>query len=145
VGEGDSDERTAFVLSVIFAVGIAVGALGVQSLHAYLEPVKRAMLIKTDLAGEEGKEGGMYLTEIAPRKASGNHYHPVHEFICVLESAGRFEVEGKPPVTMQVGDAVYLGLGQVHNTTNASTTVPAKALVAHVGETGPPLFVPVGP
>ena len=45
-------KRTAFVLSVTFAVGIAVGALGVQSLNAYLEPVKRTMLIKTDLAGE---------------------------------------------------------------------------------------------
>jgi quercetin dioxygenase-like cupin family protein len=88
-------KRTAFVLSVIFAVGIAVGALGVQSLNAYLEPVKRTMLIKTDLAGEEGKEGGMWLTEIAPGKASGKHYHPVHEFIYVIEGAGRFEVEGK--------------------------------------------------
>jgi len=138
-------KRTAFVLSVTFAVGIAVGALGVQYLNAYLEPVKRTMLIKTDLAGEEGKEGGMWLTEIAPGKASGKHYHPVHEFMYVIEGAGRFEVEGKPAVTMQAGDAVYLAPGQVHNTTNASTTALTKALVVYVGEKGRPLFVPVRP
>jgi len=138
-------KRTAFVLSVIFAVGIAVGALGVQSLNAYLEPVKRTMLIKTDLAGEEGKEGGMWPTEIAPGKASGKHYHPVHEFIYVIAGAGHFEVEGKPPVTMEAGDAVYQAPGQARNTTNPRTTAPAKALVVYVGEKEKPLFVPVGP
>ena len=100
------------------------------------------MLIKTDLAGEEGKEGGMWLTEIAPGKASGKHYHLVHEFIYVLEGEGRFEVEGKPPVTMQAGDAVYLAPGQARNTTNASTTAPAKAL-AMSARRGQPLVVPV--
>lgn len=136
-------ERMALLFGVTFAVGIAVGALGVQSLHAYLEPVKRTMLITTDLAGEAGKEGGMWLTEIAPGKASGKHYHPVHEFIYVLEGEGQFEVEGKPPVIMQAGEAVYLAPGQVHNTTNTSTTAPAKALVVYVGEKGRPLVVPM--
>jgi len=138
-----SMRRTTLLLGVTLAVGIAVGALGVQSLHAYLEPVKRTMLIKTDLAGEEGKEGGMWLTEIAPGKASGKHYHLVHEFIYVLEGEGRFEVEGKPPVTMQAGDAVYMAPGQARNTTNARTSDPAKALVVYVGEKGQPLVVPV--
>ena len=46
---------------------------------------------------------------------------------------------------MEAGDAVYLAPGQVHNTTNASTTAPAKAPVVHVGEKRQPLFVQVRP
>jgi len=140
-----SMRRTGLLLGVAFAVGIAVGVFWVQSLNAYLEPVKRTVLLRTELAATQNQEGGVWITEIAPGKASGKHYHPVHEFIYVLEGAGHFEVEGKPPVTMQAGEAAYLAPGQVHNTTNASTTVPAKALVVYVGEKGQPLFVPVKP
>ncbi len=138
-------KRAVLRVGIAFAAGIAVGALGLQSLHAYLEPVKRTVLLRTDLAGTGNQEGGVWITEIAPGKASGKHYHPMHEFIYVLEGAGHFEAEGKPPVTMRAGEAAYLAPGLVHNTTNASTTAPAKALVVYVGEKGTPLVVPVNP
>jgi len=135
--------RLALLLSVTFAVGISVGWFAVKGVSGYAEPVKRTVLLKTDLAGTEGREGAVWLIEIAPGAATGKHYHPGHEFVYVLEGAGRTAVEDKPSATVRAGEAVYLPPGQVHNTTNVSTTAPAKALVVYIGEKGQPLVVPV--
>jgi len=136
-------KRLALLLSITFAVGILVGWFAVKGVTGYSEPVKRTVLLKTDLAGTEGQEGVMWLIEIAPGAATGKHYHPGHEFVYVLEGAGRTEMEGKPPATLRAGEALYLPPGQVHSTTNTSATVPAKALVVYIGEKDRPLVVPV--
>ena len=101
------------------------------------------MLLKAELAGAGGQEGVVWLIEIAPGAATGKHYHPGHEFVYVLEGAGRTSVAGKPEATARAGEVVYLPPGQVHKTTNASATAPAKALVVYIGERGKPLVVPV--
>jgi hypothetical protein len=44
------------MLGLTLATGIAVGMIGNQLLSAQHEPVKREVLLKTDLAGIEGKE-----------------------------------------------------------------------------------------
>jgi quercetin dioxygenase-like cupin family protein len=136
-------KRTTILVSAIFAAGIAAGAFGIPILDAYLEQVKRTTLLKTDLAGVEGHEGGMWLIEIASGAATGKHYHPVHEFIYVLEGAGQFEAEGKPPVIVQAGTAMYVPPGQVHNTRNPSGDTVTRAVVVHFGEKGQPLVIPV--
>jgi quercetin dioxygenase-like cupin family protein len=136
-------KRLALLLGMSLAVGIAIGWFAVTGVSGYAEPVKRTVLLRTDLAGTEGQEGVVWLIEIAPGAATGKHYHPGQEFVYVLEGAGRTEMEGKSPVTLQVGEAMYLPPGQVHNTTNASTTALAKALVMYVGTKGQPLVVPV--
>lgn len=125
------------------AVGIAVGWLTAAGVSGYREPVKRTVLLRTDLAGMEAQEGVMWLVEIAPGAATGKHYHPGHEFVFVLEGAGQTEMKGKLPATMQAGQAAYLSPGQVHKTTNTSTTAPARALVMYVGAKGQPLVVPL--
>lgn len=135
--------RPAVLLSVTFALGIAVGWFAVNGVSGYSEPVKRTVLLKTELAGTEGQEGVMWLIEIAPGAATGKHYHPGHEFVYVLEGVGHTEVQGKPEATVRAGEAVYLPPGQVHSTKNESATAPAKALVVYIGEKGRPLVVPV--
>ena len=64
--------RTAVFLGVTLAVGIAVGVIGIRVLSATQGPVKRAVLLETDLAGMEGKEGFVILAEIAPGRRRGN-------------------------------------------------------------------------
>jgi len=135
--------RPALLLSATFVVGVAVGWFAVNGVNGYSDPVKRTVLLRTDLAGTEGQEGVMWLIEIAPGAATGKHYHPGQEFVYVLEGAGHTEVEGRPPVTVEAGQALYLPPGQVHNTTNASATASAKALVVYVGPKSQPLVVPV--
>jgi hypothetical protein len=73
--------RLALLLSVTFAMGIAVGWFAVKGVSGYAEPVKRTVLLKTELAGAGGQEGVVWLIEISPGAATGKHYHPGHEFV----------------------------------------------------------------
>ena len=54
-------KRPALLLSITFAVGIAVGWFAVKAASEYVEPVKRTVLLKTDLAGTEGQALVVYV------------------------------------------------------------------------------------
>ena len=135
--------RTAVLLGVTLAVGIAVGAIGARVLSATQGPVTRTVLLETDLAGMEGKEGFVILAEIAPGAATGKHSHPAHEFAYVLEGEGLLEVEGRQPVSLKPGVAIHQPPGQVHNGKNASTTAVLKILAVYIAEKTQPLTAPV--
>ena len=49
-------KRTVVMLTLALAVGIALGLIGSQVLDAQQMPIKRTVLLKTDLPGIEGKE-----------------------------------------------------------------------------------------
>src|SRR3989304_10126933 len=112
--------RMTVLLGVTLAVGIAVGAIGARVLSATQGPVTRTVLLETDLAGMEGKEGFVILAEIAPGAATGKHTHPAHEFAYVLEGDGTLEVEGRPPVSLKPGVATHQPPGQIHKIGRAS-------------------------
>jgi len=136
-------KRTAVMLAVSLAVGIALATIGSRSLNAQQEPLKRTMLLRTDLKGLDGKEGVVLLVELAPNAAAGNHYHPGNEVLYVLEGSGVLEIEGKPPITLQVGTTSYIPAGEAHNVRSTSASGPLKLLVFWVAEKGQPLAVPV--
>ncbi|HLC21472.1 MAG TPA: cupin domain-containing protein [Candidatus Methylomirabilis sp.] len=136
-------KRTAVVLSVTLAAGIYLGAVGNQILDAQQEPIKRTVLLKTDLAGMEGKEAILALAEIAPGAATGKHTHPGYEFAYVLEGSGILEIEGKPSIPLTPGTAIYQPSTQVHRGVNNSATDPLKIFSVYIVEKGHPLAVPV--
>ena len=135
-------KRMAIMLTLALVVGIAVGVIGTQLLHAQQEPVKVTELVKTDLAGVPGREAQMYLVDIAPGATTGKHYHHGHTFVYVLRGAARLE-EGKPPVTFKAGQAFHELPQAQHNFKNASKTQPVKLLVFMTPEKGHPFGVPV--
>jgi quercetin dioxygenase-like cupin family protein len=131
------------MLGLTLAAGIAGGIIGHQLLSAQPEPVTRQVLLKTDLAGIDGKEGIVVLAEIAPGATTGKHYHPAHEFAYVLEGSLTLEVQGKPPVTLKPGGVVHQPPRQTHEGKNASRTDPVKILAFYLSEKGQPLTNPV--
>ena len=136
-------KRTAVMLAVTLVVGIALGVIGSRSLNAEQQPLKRTMLLKTDLKGLEGKEGVVALVELAPGAVAGKHYHPGNEVNYVLEGSGILEIEGQAPITLQAGTTSYIPAGDVHNVRSTSATDPLKLLVFWVAEKGQPIAVPV--
>ena len=136
-------KRTAFMLAAALVVGMVMGVVGNLCLNAQQQPVKRTELLRTDLPGIEGKEGIVYIAELAPGAAAGKHYHPGSELFYVLEGSMILEVEGKPPVTMKQGEASHLPPNQVHDVKNASATAPMKGLIFQIPEKGQPLVTPV--
>ncbi len=140
-------KQTGLLLGITLAVGIAVGVIGDQVLHAQQPPVKGTDLLRKDLAGCEGWEGIMYLAEQAPGVAGGKHYHPGDVFVYVLEGDGTDYEEGKPPVARKPGDSFYKPARQtstyIHEIKNDRETAPIKFLVFSVNPKGQPLSIPV--
>lgn len=136
-------KRAVLLLALTLAVGIAVGLIGSPVLNAQQEPIKRTVLLQTDLPGIEGKEARVILSEYAPGASSGKHHHPGHEFVYLLEGSGVLEVEGKPAVAVNPGDVFYQPPKQVHNFKNPSTTDRLKLLVFFIPEKAQPFTVPV--
>ncbi len=136
--------RTALMLGLTLALGIALGMIGTQLLNAQQTPVKASDLLKTDLAGMEGKEAIVQLVEFAPKGATGKHYHPGEEIGYVLEGSLTFEREGKPPQTVKAGEAFYGALPkQVHDAKNAGATGQLRVVVFRIHEKGQPVSVRV--
>lgn len=135
--------RKVIMLSLIFAMGIAIGLNVSQVLNAQQQAVKSTVLQKTALVGMEGKEGVIVLTELAAGGLAKKHYHPGHHFSYILEGSIIMEVEGKQAVTYKAGDTFYLSPKEVHFASNASTTAPVKVLGFSVEDKGQPLAVPV--
>lgn len=135
--------RSAILLSLTLVVGVVLGAIGDRLLSAQQEPLKRTALLKTDLAGMQGREGQIIRVEFAPGAAAGKHYHPGHELVYVMEGSGTLEVEGKPPRQVKAGDTAYLPPKQVHDAKNGSKSAPLRVLVFSIHPKGEPPVVEV--
>jgi len=131
------------MVTLVLAVGFAVGLIVSQVLNAQQQAVKSAVVLKADLVGIEGKYVVIVSTELPPGELAKKHYHPGHQFGYVLEGSMIMEIEGKPPITYKPGDTFYLTPNQVHDAKNVSTTAPVKVLGFSIAEKGQPLSVPV--
>jgi quercetin dioxygenase-like cupin family protein len=132
-------------LMSIFAlvVGIALCVANDEFANAQQPPIKRTELLKTDLAGMEGKEMNIWMADLAPGAQTGKHHHPTPRFVIVLEGSVVLEMEGKPPQTFKAGQAFQELPDVVHNFRNASTTEPAKGIGIQYAGKGQPLQVDV--
>ncbi len=136
-------KRTALVLGLTLAMGVAMGAIGDQVLNAQQEPLKRTELMKTDLEGIAGDQAVVAVVEFAPGAVAGKHYHPGHEFFYVLEGSLILEKEGQPPVTIGPGQVGHNLPKGVHVAKNASMTEPVKVVQFMIFKKGQPDRIPV--
>jgi quercetin dioxygenase-like cupin family protein len=134
--------RTAFMLAATLVGGLGLGLLAGQLILAQSEGIKRTLLVKTDLAGIEGREATMGLAEVAPGVAAGRHYHHGDELGYVLEGTAVLEVEGQAPLILKGGDIYHIEANRVHDAKNTGTT-PVKVLAIYIVEKGQPLATPV--
>ena len=136
-------KQTHIMIPVVLVVGMVVGWFGHQRLSAQQAPVTRTVLLRTDVAGVEGKEAVIVVAEIAPGATTGKHWHAGQEFAYVLEGSLRLVAEGKPAVTLTPGGVIQQPSRQVHEGRNTSATAPVKVLAFYVAEKGQPLTTAV--
>jgi len=120
------------------AVALVLG--GGLTLHAALaqQPgVRRVELQRHDL-GVPGREVVQVRVELDPGVAFGRHRHPGEEIVNVLEGSLRYEVEGRPPVTLRAGDVLFIPAGTVHAARNVGRDNGAE-LATYIVEKGKPL------
>ena len=69
------------------------------------------------------------------------HAHPGEEIAYVVEGALEYTLDGRPPVTLKAGEALFIPNGTPHSAKNVGTG-KAVELATYIVEKGKPLVVP---
>ena len=78
--------------------------------------------------------------DFAPGVAFGKHSHPGEEIAYVLEGTLEYQLEGKPPVTLKAGEALFIPAGTIHAAKNVGSGNAAE-LATYIVEKGKPLVM----
>jgi quercetin dioxygenase-like cupin family protein len=133
--------RMLAAAALIGASALAPSTLLAQS-AALSQPqgIKRTDVVRGDLS-VPGRELIQVLVEFAPGVAFPKHSHPGEEIAYVTEGTIEYEIEGRPPVTLKPGDAVFIPAGTPHAAKNVGTGNAAE-LATYIVEKGKPLLAP---
>ena len=104
----------------ILAIVIVGSGLVLDVAQAQQPEIKRTDLQRHDLS-VPGREVIQVRVDIAPGVAFGRHRHPGEEIIYVLEGSLEYQVEGKPPVTLKVGDVLFIPARTIHAARNVGS------------------------
>ena len=101
--------------------------------------IRRTDLQQHDLS-IPGRQGVQNRVDISSEAPAFKHTHPGEEIIYVLEGSLEYQVEGKPPTTLEAGEVFFVPAETVHAVMNVGTTNAAE-LATYVLEKGKPLLV----
>jgi quercetin dioxygenase-like cupin family protein len=119
------------------AVLLFGSVLALHTAAAQQPGIKRTDLQRHDIS-VPGYEAVQTRVDFAPGAAFPKHTHPGEEIIYVIEGSIEYDIEGKPPVTVNAGGVLFIPAGTVHAAKN-SGTVNAAELGTYVVEKGKPL------
>jgi quercetin dioxygenase-like cupin family protein len=123
-------------------VGVAMLIVG-SGLAADVAQAQQAGTKRTDLQRHDlsapGREVVQVRVDFDPGYASPRHTHPGEEIVYVIEGSLEYEVEGKPPVTLKAGDALFIPAKAIHAAKNVGSGNGAE-LATYVVEKGKPLI-----
>jgi len=123
----------------IMAVVIIGSGLALHVTQAQQPGIIRTDVVRHDLS-VPGREVIQVRVDFAPGTAFGKHSHPGEEIATVLEGTLEYQLEGRLPVTLKAGEAVFIPAGTVHAAKNVGTGNAAE-LATYVVEKGKPLVV----
>ena len=123
----------------IFAVAVLIAGsvLAVNMAQSQQPGIKRTDLLQHDLI-VSGREVVQVRVDFAPGVAFPPHSHPGEEIAYVIEGVLEYQMEGKPPVTLQAGEALFIPAGTVHSAKNIGNSNAAE-LATYIVEKGKPL------
>ncbi|MGI4821032.1 MAG: cupin domain-containing protein [Janthinobacterium lividum] len=103
-----------------------------------LTGIRRVALQRHDLA-TPGREAVQSRIEFDPGAAFGRHQHPGEELIYVLEGELQYQVDGKPSLTLQAGEVLFIPAVTVHAARNVGK-VKAAELATYIVEKNKPIL-----
>ena len=128
--------------TIAVAVLIVGSGLALNVAHSQQPGVTRTDLLRHDL-GLSGREVIQARVDFAPGVAFPPHSHPGEEIAYVIEGLLEYRLEGKPPVTLKAGEALFIPAGTIHSAKNVGGGNAAE-LATYLVEKGKPL-VAFGP
>ena len=75
--------------------------------------IRRTDLQQHDLS-IPGREVVQNCVDISPEAPAFKHLHPGEEIIYVLEGSLEYQVEGKPPTTLEAGEVLFVPAETIH-------------------------------
>ena len=138
--------RTSLILTAVLAGTIAAGMATSQGLRAQeqqeqVSKGKITPLLKTTLAGMEGKEVNILHLSAPPGFVTAKHFHPGQVFVYILEGTVTIEMEGDAPLKLGAGEVFEETPGRSMVGKNLSSTHGAKILMFQIGDKGKPVMV----
>ena len=110
---------------------------------SHVAPAQAPGITRTDLLQEDlsepGREVIQVLVEIVPGVVAPNHTHPGEEIVYVVEGELEYALEGRAPVTLRAGEALFIPAGTPHAVTNVGSGNAAE-LATYIVEKGRPLL-----
>jgi len=86
-----------------------------------------------------GREVIQVLVEFAPGMVAPRHSHPGEEMAYVVEGVLEYQIDGKPPVTLKAGEALFIPAGTMHAARNVGSGKGVE-LATYIVEKGKPLL-----
>jgi len=123
--------------TIVTPLLVAASAATLHSAAAQQHGVKRTELQRYDL-GVPGREVIQVRVDLDSGVTFPKHSHPGEEIIYVLEGVWEYEVEGKPPMTLEAGDVLFIPAGTVHAAKNVGSGTGSE-LATYIVEKGKPL------
>jgi quercetin dioxygenase-like cupin family protein len=124
-------------------MALAVLVVGSAALHvaqSQQEGTRRTDLQRHDLS-VPGREVVQVRVDIAPGVVAARHSHPGEEIVYAIEGVMEYRLDGRPPVTLEAGDVLFIPSGTIHAVKNVGSGNAAE-LATYIVEKGKPLLVP---
>ena len=128
--------KTTRIMAI--AALIATTGLALHVGQAQLVGSRRIDLQRHDLS-VTGREVIQTIVELAPGTTAPRHTHPGEEVIYALEGTGEYTLEGKPPMTLNAADVLFIPAGTIHAAKNVGSGNAAE-LATYIVEKGKPLL-----
>jgi quercetin dioxygenase-like cupin family protein len=128
--------RTILISATVIVILAAICIPGTA--QAQQAGTSRKELQRNDLS-VRGREVIQVRVDIEPGVVYPKHSHPGEELVYVVEGVLEYRLEGKPPVTLRVGDVLFIPYGTVHSVKNVGTT-KASEIATYIVEKGKPLL-----
>jgi quercetin dioxygenase-like cupin family protein len=131
--------KTTRMMALAGGVLIAVSGLALSVAQSQQPGIKRTDLLRHELS-VPGREAIQVRVDFAPGVAFPAHSHPGEEIAYVIEGELEYRLEGRPPVTLKAGEALFIPAGAVHAARNVGS-VNAAELATYLVEKDKPLVV----
>ena len=124
--------RTIATVLLVIGAGISLDVPYAQ------EGIKRTDVQRHDL-DVPGREVIQVRVDFAPGVAFARHSHPGAEIAYVLEGTLEYQLDGKPPVRLNAGEALFIPSGAVHSAKNVGRG-NASELATYIVDKAKPLL-----
>jgi quercetin dioxygenase-like cupin family protein len=127
-------------LRIAALVAAIAAGLPLHAAHAQQpDGIGRTEVARHDITSP-GREVIQVRVDFEPGAAFGRHNHPGEEVAYVLEGSLEYLLDGRPPIVLKAGDALFIPSGTYHAARNVGS-VKASELATYIVEKGKPLVV----